>query len=154
MHKEDKTFQITEVLRPTPIEWPKKGSLHALLKKLTGTELEDAGVEVVYEDDHVIAFHEVDDDDDHAHKWSVRVTVAPKHHVATLLDLGVGNEALTAALLSGVQQASLRLGLHKTGFELFAGVLPPFQQNSYLTLRIRSGKQKGTQKEPAGGSVV
>jgi hypothetical protein len=130
MYKEEKMLQLSEILRPGPIVWPKKGTLHALLKKLTGSDSESERLEIVYEDEHVIAFHEVDEDDDHAHKWSVRVTIAPKQHVATLLDLGVGHEAVTAALLAGVQQAALRLGLHAQGFEVFAGVLPPFQETS------------------------
>ncbi len=124
-------------------------------KKLSGAEAEgDAGLEVVYEDDYVIAFHEVDDPaDEHMHKWSVRVTVAPKHPRNTLLDLGVGDQALTAALLNGVQQAALKLRLHETGFEVFAGVLPPYQRNSYLTLRIRAGKlSKAAGDTPAAGT--
>ena len=148
MNKEERHFELTSVLRAEPVEWPKKGSLHALLKKLSGEEPEKGSeLEIVYEDDQVIAFHEVDDDPDHAHKWSVRVTVAPKRHVSTLLDLGVGDESLTAALLTGVQKAALKLNLHETGFEVFAGVLPPFQRNGFLTLRIRSGKEE----KPAAG---
>jgi len=154
MKQADKPLELTEVLLDKPVEWPKHGSLHALLKKLSGAEAEDgSGVEVVYEDDYVVAFHEVDDPtEQQMHKWDVRVTVAPKRHRSTLLDLGVGDEALTAALLNGVQQAALKLRLYETGFEVFAGVLPPFQRNAYLTLRIRAGKQS---KEPqATGSPV
>ena len=142
MHKEEKDFELISVLRTVPVEWPKKGSLHALLKKLSGEDAEKGSeLEIVYEDDQVVAFHEVDDDPDHEHKWAVRVTVAPKRHVTTLLDLGLGDESLTAALLNGVQNAALKLNLQETGFEVYAGVLPPFQRNGYLTLRIRSGKQ-------------
>lgn len=152
MSKETTTLELTRVLRPAPIEWPKKGSLRALLKKLTGADTQKGSkVEVVYEDDYVVAFHEVDEDPAHAEKWDVRVTVAPKRHVSTLLDLGVGDESLTAALLAGVQKAALRLGLHERGFEVFAGVLPPFQRNSYLTLKIRSGKHPAA--SATGGSI-
>src|SRR5580658_9437042 len=137
----DHSPDISEMLRPEPIEWPKKGKLHALLKKLSGEDAEKGSdLEICYEDDEVVAFHEIDHDPQHAHKWDVRVTVAPKRHVSTLLDLGSGDSHLIAALLSGVQKAALALGLHETGFEVFAGVLPPFQQNGYLTLKIRSGK--------------
>lgn len=137
-----KPLEIGNVLRNGPIEWPKHGTVHTLLKKLSGSEAEgEAGVEIVYEDEHVVAFHEVDPDDSHMHKWNVRVTVAPKHHRSTLLDLGIADETLTAAMLNGVQQAALKLRLYETGFEVFAGVLPPYQHNAYLTLRIRAGKQ-------------
>jgi hypothetical protein len=146
----DKLLQVTDVLRGAPLEWPKRGTLHSLLKKLTGAEAEGgAALEVVYEDDHVVAFHEVDPDDGTTHKWAVRVTVAPKHHRSTLLDLGIQDQQLTAALLNGVQQAALKLRLHETGFELFAGVLPPFQRNAYMTFHIRAGKHE--QPAQAGG---
>jgi hypothetical protein len=152
MPKQRTTLELTQVLRSAPIEWPKKGSLHALLKKLTGADTKKGtGLEIVYEDEYVVAFHELDEPDGPAQKWDVRVTVAPKRHVSTLLDLGVGDESLTAALLAGVQKAALRLGLHERGFEVFAGVLPPFQRNSYLTLKIRSGKHAAT--SPTGGSI-
>jgi hypothetical protein len=156
MHKPEANTDITEILRPGPIEWPKKGKLHALLKKLSGEETEKgSGLEICYEDDDVIAFHEVDEDPSHAHKWAVRVTVAPKRHVTTLLDLGCGDARLTCALLNGVQKAALALDLHKTGFEVYAGVLPPFQQNAYLTLKIRSGKHaaSGGQAEDAAANA-
>ena len=151
MSEPEKPIQVSDVLIGRPLEFPKHGTLHSLLKRLTGADAEeDAGIEVVYEDDLVVAFHEIDPlDDDHIHKWSVRVTVAPKHHRTTLLDLGVGDEELTTALLNGVQQAALKLRLHETGFEVFAGVLPPYQRNAYMTLRIRAGKQ-GT-PNAAGG---
>jgi hypothetical protein len=142
MPKNGRLLEMTGVLRTEPIDWPKKGSLHALLKKLSGEDAERGSeLEIVYEDAQVVAFHEIDDDPNHARKWDVRVTVAPKHHKSTLLDLGVADEALSAALLNGLQQAALRLNLHETGFEVFAGVLPPYQQNGYLTLRLRSGKR-------------
>ncbi len=149
----EKLLQVSEVLRDKPLEWPKHGSLHSLLKKLTGAEAEgDAGLEIIYEDDHVVAFHEVDPDDGNAHKWSVRVTVAPKHHRSTLLDLGIRDQQLTAALLNGVQQAALKLRLHETGFEVYAGVLPPFQRNAYLTFQIRAGKHE--EPEQTAGKVA
>jgi hypothetical protein len=154
MSKEDSGLELIDLLRSEPVEWPKKGSLHSLLKKLTGADTDKGTeLEIVYEDDYVVAFHELDADDGHAHKWDVRVTVAPKRHVTTLLDLGVGDESLTAALLAGVQKAALRLRLYERGFEVFAGVLPPYQRNSYLTLKIRSGKHGGA-TTPTGGSVT
>jgi hypothetical protein len=139
MSKDPKDVDLIETLRPTKLEWPKKGSLHALLRKVSGEDA-DGDVEVCYEDDDVIAFHEIDHDPSETHKWDVRVTVAPKRHVTTLLDLSVGDERLTAALLNGVQQAALRLKLYETGFEVFAGVLPPFQEHGFLTLKLRAGK--------------
>jgi hypothetical protein len=154
MPSSDKLLQLSDVLREQPIEWPKHGTLHALLKKLTGAEAESGvGLEIVHEDDHVVAFHEVDPDDGTTHKWLVRVTVAPKHHRSTLLDLGIQDQTLTAALLNGVQQAALKLGLHETGFEVFAGVLPPFQRNSYLTLHIRAGKHSESAGPAAPGTA-
>jgi hypothetical protein len=153
MSKMDKDEDLIATLRPHPVEWPKKGTLHALLHKVSGEDA-DGGVEICYEDDDVIAFHELDHDSHDVHKWDVRVTVAPKRHVTTLLDLGIGDEKLTAALLNGVQQAALRLKLYETGFEVFAGVLPPFQEHGFLTFKIRSGKRAHEATDAAAPQVA
>ena len=99
--------------------------------------------EVVYEDRHVVVFH---DPVDEAHE-SVRVPgeirltlLSKKEGVETLMDLGVADETLNAAILHGIQQAALRLGLQKKGFEVRAHIYPPLQQRPAVAFKIRSGK--------------
>jgi hypothetical protein len=56
------------------------------------------------------------------------------------MDLSVADQTLNAAILHGIQQAALRLGLEKKGFEVRAHVYPPLQHRPELAFRIRSGK--------------
>ena len=42
--------------------------------------------------------------------------------------------------LRGLQQAALRLGLEKKGFEVRAHVFPPLQHRPELAFKIRAGK--------------
>ena len=98
--------------------------------------------EIIYEDDHVVVFHDpVDDDDESAREdQEIRATLISKRHVHSLMDLGVGDEQLSAHILNGVQQAAYRLGLHKKGFEVRAHVYPPMQRRPELAFKIRAGK--------------
>ncbi len=102
-----------------------------------------AGNEIVYEDRHVVVFH---DPVDEAHESArvpgeVRLTLlVKKQRAQTLMDLGVADETLSAAILNGVQQAALRLNLEQKGFEVRAHVYPPLQRRPVVTFKIRSGK--------------
>ena len=75
-----------------------------------------------------------------------RIVVAPKNETHTLMDLGVADEALTTALLHGIQQVALKLNLHKEGFEVRADVLP-YQQVGYLRFKVRAGKRDRSPEE-------
>jgi hypothetical protein len=135
--------RLTEVLAVAPDRWPKRVRHKTLRKKL-----KRKGIEVVYEDDLVVAFHQAEDDyDSPQHTWRTRVVIAPKNEMHTLMDLGVADEALTTALLHGIQQVALKLNLHKEGFEIRADVLPPYQQVGYLRFKVRAGKRDRSPEE-------
>lgn len=108
--------------------------------------------EVIYEDDHVVVFHDPVDEADEAARTAaeIRATLICKKHVHSLMDLGVADEHLSAQILHGIQQAAYHLGLEKQGFEVRAHVYPPLQHRPELAFKIRSGKppKKG---DPAGG---
>jgi hypothetical protein len=109
--------------------------------------------EVVYEDHHVILFHDPVDEEHESKRvpGEIRLTLlSKKDGVDSLMDLGVADETLNAAILHGLQQAAFRLGLEKTGFEVRAHVYPPFQHRPELAFKIRAGKppHKG---DPAAG---
>ncbi len=116
-----------------PPEWPKDSRSW---DKVVGDN------EIIYEDDHVVVFHDpVDDEDESAREdQEIRATLISKRHVHSLMDLGVGDEQLSAHILNGVQQAAYRLGLHKKGFEIRAHVYPPMQRRPELAFKIRAGK--------------
>ena len=105
--------------------------------------------EVVYEDRHVVVFHDPVDEEHESERSAgeIRLTLlSKKDGVDTLMDLGVADETLNAAILHGIQQAALRLGLHKKGFEVRAHVYPPLQHRPELAFKIRAGKPP---KKPA-----
>lgn len=102
-----------------------------------------AGNDVVYEDRHVVVFHDPVDEAQESQRISgeTRLTLLTKsRHIDSLMDLSVADETLNAAILHGIQQAALRLGLEKKGFEVRAHVYPPLQHRPELAFRIRSGK--------------
>ncbi len=99
--------------------------------------------EIVYEDRHVVVFHDPEDEENETERVAgeIRLTLlAKKDGVDSLMDLGVADETLTAAILHGIQQAALRLGLEKKGFEVRAHVYPPLQHRPELAFKIRAGK--------------
>ena len=109
------------------------------------------GNDIVYEDSHVVVFHDpVDEEHESARvPGEIRLTLlSKKEGVDSLMDLGVADETLNAAILNGIQQAALHLGLEKTGFEVRAHVYPPLQHRPELAFKIRAGKPPKP-KDPA-----
>jgi hypothetical protein len=99
--------------------------------------------EVVYEDRHVVVFHDPVDEENESLRGAeeIRLTLlSKKEGVDTLMDLGVADETLNAAILHGIQQAALRLGLEKKGFEVRAHIYPPLQHRPAVAFKIRAGK--------------
>lgn len=128
-----------DVLGAEPV-WPKdpKG-----WEKVVGDN------EVIYEDRHVVVFHDPVDEEHESQRapGEVRLTLLSKKlDHETLMDLGVADETLNAAILHGVQQAAYRLGLEKKGFEVRAHIYPPLQRRPEVAFKIRSGKPP---KKPA-----
>lgn len=126
---------ITEMLYGGPVPWEKGGHHFNLMD-----HIRSCGGEIVYEDDLVIAYVEEDDDQREAAKGAdeKRITIAPKGSVQSLFDLDVGDTQTAAHLLYAIQQVTFKLGLHKTGYEIRANVMPPYQQRPRLRLKIRT----------------
>jgi diadenosine tetraphosphate (Ap4A) HIT family hydrolase len=124
---------VSDLLNRGGVVWPKKA-------KDWQKAIGDA--EVVYEDNHVIAFHDPEDAPHESARaeGEIRVTLLPKQPVATLMDLNVTHEELNARMLYGVQQVAYKLNLQNEGFEVRAHVLPPYQHRAGYALRIRAGK--------------
>jgi hypothetical protein len=97
---------------------------------------------IIYEDSHVCVFEDpVDEESESARvPGELRLTLLAKKQIDSLMDLGVADETLNAAILHGIQQAALRLGLEKRGFEVRAHVYPPLQHRPELAFKIRTGK--------------
>lgn len=136
-------IHLSDIVAKSPIKWPKKAE-----------DWEEAvkDAEVIYEDRQVVAFHETEDDPQESPRETgeIRVTIMPKRHVQSLLDLSVADEELNAALLFGIQQVAYKLNLQNEGFEVRAHVLPPYQHRPGLTYKIRSGKPPKSSDEAEG----
>lgn len=135
MNIDDKKATITpaDVLSGQP-EWPKA-------QKHWEKIVEDN--EIVYEDHHVVVFHDPVDEEHESSRvpGEIRLTLlAKKEGISSLMDLSVSDETLNAAILHGIQQAAFRMGLEKKGFEVRAHVYPPLQHRPELAFKIRSGK--------------
>jgi hypothetical protein len=109
--------------------------------------------EVLYEDRHVVVFHDPEDEENESQRGEgeIRLTLlSKKEGVDSLMDLGVADETLSAAILHGIQQAAYRLGLEKKGFEVRAHVYPPLQHRPEVAFKIRAGKPP-KKSDPAAG---
>ncbi len=124
---------LVDVMLGGPIAWPKKAQPW---KDAIG----DA--EIVYEDDDVVAFHEREPDPAESPQvpGEIRVLVLSKWQIPSLLHLGQADHHVNAAMLHGIQQVALRLGLNVKGFEVRMKVMPPLQHRPQLAFEIRSGK--------------
>ena len=128
-----KVVTAADVLGVEP-RWPKEPKQW---EKLVGDN------EVVYEDRHVVVFHDPIDEEQESRRieGEIRLTLlSKKEGVDTLMDFGVADETLNAALLHGIQQAAFRLGLEKKGFEVRAHIYPPLQHRPEVAFKIRAGK--------------
>lgn len=99
--------------------------------------------EVVYQDKHVVVFHDPVDEEHETSRvpGEIRCTLIVKEDaVPSLMDLGLTDENLNAHILHGIQQAAYALGLEKKGFEVRSHVYPPLQHRPELTFKLRSGK--------------
>ena len=133
MAESDKPVVTPGDLLSGPPDWPKDPKSW---DKIVGDN------EIIFEDSHVVVFHDPEDDDLESEREpdEIRATLLCKKHVHSLMDLGVADEQLNAKIVHGIQQAAYRLGLEKKGFEVRAHVYPPMQHRPELAFKIRSGK--------------
>ncbi|MBV8583699.1 MAG: hypothetical protein JO241_06860 [Candidatus Eremiobacteraeota bacterium] len=132
---ENKKGKITpaDVLSGAP-QWPKE---QRHWEKVVGDN------EIVFEDKHVVVFHDPVDDEQESQRvpGEIRCTLIVKDDaMPTLMDLGITDETLNAHILHGIQQAAYALGLQKHGFEVRSHVYPPLQHRPELTFKLRAGK--------------
>ena len=71
---------------------------------------------VVYEDDHVLAFHDI------APKAPVHVVVIPKQHLEGLNDAQAGDENLLGHMLVVVNHIAKDLDIQKSGYRVITNI--------------------------------
>ena len=67
-------------------------------------------VQVVWEDDKVLAFHHPNPKD------AIHAVVIPKEHIGSLLDEEAADGAVLTSMILAIQNAARNLGLDKQGF--------------------------------------
>ena len=138
-----KELFLSDLLAHGQVAWPKK-------PKDWQEVIRDT--DVVYEDEHVVAFHDPEDAPHESPREAgeIRITLLAKRFVPSLMDLTAVDESLNAHMLHAIQQVAYRLQLQDKGFEVRAHVLPPFQHRPGLAFKIRSGKPPKKSDEAAG----
>jgi hypothetical protein len=126
---------VSDVLRGTPLDFPATKTLEDHLKKIDRDD-------IVYEDHDVIAYLQHDKDTGSTTEWDIKVAIALKTHVPTLLDIDVADHHSVGALLRAIQAVAFKLKLFEKGFDLRSDVLPPLQRRGYVEFKLRSGKHK------------
>jgi hypothetical protein len=134
MSKNRTSVSITELLRGTSVAWPSDKTHHDVMSDVAATK-----AVVVFEDHHVVAFeNSADKPENPMGQTERRFTIAPKKVVPSLLDIGIADAELIAHLLFAIQQVTYKLSLHRTGFEVRANVLPPYQHRPYFSFELRT----------------
>jgi diadenosine tetraphosphate (Ap4A) HIT family hydrolase len=129
---------VSELLcGPEQRRWEKPDPTHTFRGRLDKTRAK--ADEVIYEDDDVFAFrHNIDRSK--PEWWEYHVVIIPKKWYATLFDFGIGDEIVWHRLIAGIQKVAIALGLHKQGFMIRMGVLPPYQHTEHVHIHILAGK--------------
>lgn len=137
MSKAERNVSTTEMLLGKPVEWAKPEHKDPV------AHAKATGAEIIYEDDHVIAYFDDEDGrEEPAAPGEQRISISPKNAPPSLMDIDASNQAVSTHLLYAVQQVTYKLGLQKTGYEIRANVLPPYQLNPFIRLKIRTGDPK------------
>ena len=150
MDEKPDEISVKAVVTPADVlggmpEWPKEPRPWG---KVVGDN------DIVFEDKKVVVFHDPVDEEHESERveGEIRLTLLSKQHAHSIMDLGVSDEGLGAAILHGIQQAAYRLGLEKKGFEVRAHVYPPLQHRPELAFKIRAGK--GAENKAAGNDPL
>lgn len=72
--------------------------------------------DIVYSDEHVVAFRDINP------AAPVHVLVVPRRHIASLLDLGPGDDELVAAIHRAIRQVATEQGIVASGFRVVVNV--------------------------------
>ena len=94
-----------------------------------------ADLEVVHEDDQVLAFHHTKP------FWPVHVVVVPKRHIASLTRASATDEADISALLKVVQSVARDVEAEEGAAAVLTN-LGAYQDSKHLHVHIHSGPRK------------
>jgi len=94
--------------------------------------------DVVYEDDEVLAFRDVNP------QAPLHVLVIPKAHIATTNDLDDGNAAVIGSLILAARQIAADEGVAEPGYRMVMNCNPAAGQSVYhIHLHLLGGRSMG-----------
>ena len=94
--------------------------------------------DVVYEDDAVLAFRDVNP------QAPLHVLVIPKAHIATTNDLNAGNAAVIGSLVLAARQIAADEGVAEPGYRMVLNCNPAAGQSVYhIHLHLLGGRSMG-----------
>ncbi len=72
----------------------------------------DIPADIVHQDDHVVAFEDINPQAPH------HLVIIPRQHIATINDLGPGHEALVGKLAAAARAIAVDRGFDQSGYRL------------------------------------
>jgi histidine triad (HIT) family protein len=94
--------------------------------------------EIVYSDDDVIAFEDINP------QAPTHTLIIPREHLATLDDLDEGKEAIAGKVLLAARTVARQKGLDKTGYRLVANCLESAGQTVFhIHVHLLGGRNLG-----------
>lgn len=93
---------------------------------------------VEYQDDEIVAFHDV------SPQAPIHLLVVPRRHVATLLDTNADDAGLLGRMQATAIELSRKLGLERQGFRLVTNCLEAAGQSVFhIHLHLLGGRRMG-----------
>ncbi len=94
--------------------------------------------DVVYDDEHVLAFHDING------RAPVHVLVIPKRHVASLAEIGKLSDSETKRLFEASEEVAEKLGVAESGYAVRLNNGPDAGQEVFhLHLHVLGGERIG-----------
>lgn len=92
--------------------------------------------DIVYEDDHVVAFRDI------SPQAPTHVLVIPRRHVEYLTDLTEEHAALLARIFAGINKVAEKEGINESGFRVVGNCKSDAQQTVFhIHFHVLGGRQ-------------
>lgn len=98
----------------------------------------EISADVVYQDEHVLAFEDINP------QAPTHTLIIPREHIATLDELDEGKEAIAGKILVAARKIAREKGLHKRGYRLVANCLESAGQTVFhIHFHLLGGRNLG-----------
>ena len=108
-------------------------SMDCLFCKIIDKSIES---KIVYEDEHVIAFHDINP------KAPIHILIIPKKHIATVNEVEINDTSLMGHIIHTAKEIAQTEGINDEGYRLIFNVNPAGGQEVYhIHLHLLGGRQ-------------